>query len=93
MILNILRVWIVLPGIPLPGIKVEARVETSKDFKICQVVEQTFLFNETRRISCQPGLKGSIVRIASTGSEVKVLSLCEVQVYGGHGNMLMFRNF
>ena len=79
-----------LPGMRLPAIKVEARKTNSKDVKMCQAAEQSLSFSETRRISCLPGVKGSIVRIASTGREAIGLSLCEVQVFGVSGKIIMY---
>jgi len=66
----------------LPDIKVEVSKKNSKDFAICKVVKQSVLHNETRRITCLPGVSGSIVRITSTASKALSLSLSEVKVYG-----------
>ena len=71
-----------LPGLRSPVVKIEVRMNNSNDVEMCQVAEQKLLFNETRNISCVPGVKGSIVRIATTGNETTSLSLCDVQVFG-----------
>jgi len=74
-----------LSGHGLPAIKIDAREKKSNDIEVCQVVGKALKFNESRRISCRPGVKGSIVRIASTDHKPRVLSLCEVQVYTVRG--------
>ena len=76
-------------GMRLPAIKVEALKTNSKYVKICQAAEKSLSFSETRRFSCLPGVKGSIVRITSTGREAIGLSLCEVQVFGVSGKIIM----
>ena len=76
-----------LPGLRSPAVKIEVRKNNSNDVAMCQVAEQKLLLNETRNISCVPGVKGSIVRIASTGNEITPLSLCDVQVFGIAGKM------
>ena len=85
----VLCINIVLLGLRLPTIKVDVLEKKSKDSETCNVVKQSLLFNETRRISCERRVKGSIVRITSTGSNAIGLSLCEVQVYGVPGKSII----
>ena len=74
----------------LPDIKVEVSKKNSKDFAICKVVKQPLLHNETRRITCLPGVTGSIVRITSTATKALCLSLSDVKVYGTYGKLLIY---
>ena len=76
---------IILSGHGLPAIKIDARGTKSSEVEVCQIVEKALKFHETRRISCRPGVNGSIVRIASTDHKPRGLSLCEVQVYAVRG--------
>jgi len=78
----------VFTGLRLPAIKVEVLKKNSKRFKTCQVVRQPLLAKGTQRIYCRPRVKGSIVRIASTGNDAIGLSLCDVEVYGVPGKEL-----
>ena len=80
-------------GLRLPAIKVEVLKKYRKQFETCQVVKQPLLHNDTRRISCQSRVKGSIVRIASTGNDAIGLSLCEVEVYGVPGKIITGMHF
>ncbi|KAK2177403.1 hypothetical protein NP493_600g01001 [Ridgeia piscesae] len=47
-----------------------------------------FQYHEKRRISCPPGVTGSIVRIAWYDNEARKVSLAEVGVYGSYGHVL-----
>ena len=79
---------IVFTGLRLSAVKVEVLKKNSKHFETCQVVRQPLLSKDTRSISCRPRVKGSIVRIASTGNDAIGLSLCEVKVYGVPGKII-----
>ena len=85
----VLCIDIVLLGLRLPAIKVDVLEKKSKDFETCNIVKQSLLFNDTLRISCERRVKGSIVRITSTGSNAIGLSLCDVQVYGVPGKIII----
>ena len=52
----------------------------------CQRVEDEFEDNQARRISCPPGVTGSIVRVVHSDPG-RVLELREVLVFGSYGKM------
>ena len=56
----------------------------------CASVETALKLGETKFISCQPSVTGSVVKIRLTGQNAPSLTLCEVKVYGLLGNIILF---
>jgi len=67
---------------------IDVRLEHSPYHLLCQRVEDEFQYHEKRRISCPPGVTGSIVRIAWYDNEARKVSLAEVDVYGSYGKII-----
>ena len=77
---------------PLNKFAIEALLPNSTATQTCVAdvdVGKSWKKGATRAIQCRSGITGSIVRIRHTGSTWKVLSLCEVQVYGVHGKAVL----
>ena len=54
----------------------------------CKSIVGALKGGETRRIPCQSGTFGSVVRIRHVYKDSLSLALCEVQVYGTHGTYM-----
>ena len=55
---------------------------------ICANVGTSFGLGETRRIPCHPNVYGKVVKVQLNGVSRRVLSLCEVEVYGLYSELL-----
>ena len=80
-----------------PGYKpivISAIIEYPRNVTVCAAVGRSRMENYTRRITCQKGTVGRIIRIDQEPKEQWELVLCEVEVFGTlgetafHGNIL-----
>ena len=55
---------------------------------VCATVGASFELGETRRIPCHPNVYGNVVKVQLNGVSWRVLSLCEVKVYGVYSELL-----
>ena len=71
------------------NIIVDVGLEYSPYRSLCQRIEGELQYKEIRRVSCPPGVTGSIVRVMSFDSQPRVLSLSQVYVYGSYGKTVL----
>ena len=60
---------------------ISAIIEYPRKVTVCDTVEESRMKNYTRRIPCQKGTVGRIIRIDLDPKETKALVLCEVEVF------------
>ena len=55
---------------------------------VCATVGASFELGETRRIRCHTNVYGNVVKVQLNGVSRRILSLCEVKVYGLYSKLL-----